>query len=169
AGGRCTGVAQELLAVEHVDVAAHGDGDGRRAAAGLEDGFDRGGAERRGFVRGEDPDPAIGSGDHDAVPADADGGLGRQLDEARTGGGRGVDGGHAARPGLEDVVAGLDDVEVLAGGGDAGVELAGVDVQTADEAAVAVADPDAAVGDLDLRGGQAVVVHGEAGEDERHH
>ena len=168
-GGRGAGVAQELLAVQHVHVAAHGDGDGRRAVAGLEDRLDGGGAERGGFVRGEDPDPAVGRGDDDAVPADADGGLGRQLHQARAGSGCGVDGGHAARPGLEDVVAGLDDVEVLAGGGDAGVELARVDVQAADEAAVAVADPDAAVGDLDLRGGEAVVVHGEAGEDERHH
>jgi hypothetical protein len=162
-------IAQQLLAVDHVHVTGHGDRDGRGAAAGLEDRIDGAGAEGGGLVRGEDPDASVRGGDHDAVPADADRGVGWQLDQAGPGDRRGVDGGHASRSGLEHVVAGLDDVEVLAGRGDARVELPGVDVQTADQTAIPVADPDAAVGDLDLRGGQPVVPQREPGEDQRHH
>ena len=144
-----------------------GDGHGQRAAATLMNRFDGGRAERRGLVRGDDPDLAVRSGDDHPVITERDDRALWQLDETTPGDGGGVDRGDTTRTGLEDVVAGLDDVEILPGGGDLAVDLSGVYVDSADEPAVLVRDPDAAVGDVDLGGGQTRMGEGEARQHQR--
>src|SRR5699024_8236534 len=147
----------QLRVVQDEDGAFGADRDLRHGAAGVR-GLDPCRGECCGLTGSEDPDAAVRGGDGHAVPAERDLGAGWEFDQSAAAHGGRVDRGHAARAGLDDVVAGLEDVEVIAGHGQSRVELLSVHVQTAQQPAALVQDPDAPVGDLDLGGGESVEV-----------
>src|SRR5699024_2788034 len=103
----------ELVAVEHEHGAGGGDGDLHGGAAGLVHGLDPSGGEGGGLLRGEDPDPAIGGSDRHPVPAEREGGLRWELDDAAAQHGGGVQDAVATGTDGEDDVARLHDVEVV--------------------------------------------------------
>ena len=163
----------------HDDEAARGGGHGHDRAVGggghgpavHVGGHGGGGGEGRGGGRGGGGDPQValvGVEHADAIaPLDGHGGVGQGDGGAHGDLGDG-DGGDGAgdEVGQGDGLAGLADVEVRGVGAQRGVQGARVVVEVAHQLAGLVGDPDAAVVDVDLRGGHAPVGHGQAGDDE---
>ena len=154
------------LEQEHRACGAHRDLEiaGLRLVRGLH----RPGRERGRFIRGQDPEPAIGSGDRHPVPSEAHLGVGRELHHGVAAHCRSVDRCHAARTGFDHRVARLQQFEIITVLGETRVELLGSDVEPPHQPLLLVHHPDATVGDLDVRGRQAAEVDRETRDDQRH-
>ena len=147
------GKGQKLVAVQEKDGSSRAHRDRRRPAGRLMNRLDGLWAERRGLVQGQNPDTSVGGDEHDAIPAESNSGAGEVTDRLLAGDGGSVDRHHPVRPRLEHVIAGLQDLDAIAGRGEPGVELGNVDVEPSHQALLCGGHPDAAVGHRAVGGG----------------